>query len=96
MNRVKAGSICLEYSGWLVYIYDMEVIGIYEAKTRLSELVRDALDGKEVIIARHGKPAVRLVPMVPGKDDRELGFFARRIRIAADFDVTPDDLGERS
>lgn len=34
-----------------------------EAKTRLSQLVQAALDGEEVVIARAGKPAVRLVPM---------------------------------
>jgi prevent-host-death family protein len=72
----------------------MEVIGLYEAKTRLSELVRDALDGKEVVISRHGKPAVRLVPVEKPELGRELGFFAGRVTIATDFDETPDDLAE--
>jgi prevent-host-death family protein len=38
---------------------------LYEAKTRLSELVQAALDGEEVWIARAGKPLVRLVPGRP-------------------------------
>lgn len=37
---------------------------LYEAKTRLSQLVQAALDGEDVVIARAGKPAVRLVPVV--------------------------------
>jgi antitoxin (DNA-binding transcriptional repressor) of toxin-antitoxin stability system len=35
---------------------------LYAAKTQLSELVQAALDGKEVWIARAGKPLMRLVP----------------------------------
>ena len=41
----------------------MRQVNIYEAKTRLSQLVQAALDGEEVVIARAGKPAVRLVPV---------------------------------
>lgn len=42
----------------------MRQCNLYEAKTRLSELVQAALDGEEVLIARAGKAAVRLVPVV--------------------------------
>lgn len=38
-------------------------VNLYEAKTRLSRLVQAALDGEEVLIARAGQPAVRLVPV---------------------------------
>lgn len=38
-------------------------VNLYEAKTRLSQLVQAALDGEDVRIARAGKPAVRLVPV---------------------------------
>ncbi|MEW6293630.1 MAG: type II toxin-antitoxin system prevent-host-death family antitoxin [Pseudomonadota bacterium] len=41
----------------------MHQYNLYEAKTRLSQLVQAALDGEEVLIARAGKPAVRLVPV---------------------------------
>jgi prevent-host-death family protein len=78
----------------LVYIFAMEIIGLYEAKTRLSELVRDALDGEDVIISRHGKPTVRLVPVEKAERVRELGFFTGTVTIAADFDETPEDFGD--
>lgn len=38
-------------------------LNILEAKNRLSELVRAARAGKEVVIAKNGKPMVRLVPI---------------------------------
>ena len=39
----------------------MESIGIYEAKSRLSELVEKAEAGQEVVITRRGRPVVKLV-----------------------------------
>ena len=38
---------------------------MHEAKTQLSQLVTRALNGDEVIIARHGQPVVRLIPYFP-------------------------------
>ena len=51
----------------------MTTVNIAEAKTNLSRLVDDALQGKPVIIARRGKPVVTLVP-VKKPAVRELGF----------------------
>lgn len=51
-------------------------IPITEAKAQLTELVRRAESGETVVLTRHGKPAVRLVPAetpsVPRKLDRAL------------------------
>ena len=41
----------------------MQSIGLFEAKTHLSELVARAERGEEVVITRHNKPVARLVPM---------------------------------
>ena len=40
----------------------MERVGIYEAKAKLSELIEQAEQGKEVTITRHGKAVAKLVP----------------------------------
>ena len=40
----------------------MEQMGIYEAKSRFSELIKRAQSGEEVIITRHGKAVAKLVP----------------------------------
>lgn len=43
----------------------MATITIHAAKTNLSKLIERAEAGEEVVIARNGKPAVRLMPVVP-------------------------------
>jgi prevent-host-death family protein len=43
----------------------VESIGIYEAKSRLSELVEKAEAGQEVVITRRGRPVVKLVRAKP-------------------------------
>ena len=44
-------------------------VGIFEAKTHLSDLVDQVSRGSEVIITRHGKPSARLVPITPERND---------------------------
>jgi prevent-host-death family protein len=41
----------------------VESIGLFEAKTHLSELIARAERGEEVIITRHNKPVAKLVPI---------------------------------
>jgi prevent-host-death family protein len=49
-------------------------VNLHDAKTHLSRYVEQALDGEEVVIARAGKPLVRLVPVDETPRQRELGF----------------------
>ena len=42
----------------------IQSIGLFEAKTHLSELVTRAEQGEEVIITRHNRPVARIVPFV--------------------------------
>ena len=72
----------------------MPTVNIYEAKTQLSKLVDDAAAGKDVIIARNGKPVARLVG-IQSKQKRMVGFGALKGKgwIADDFDAPlPDDV----
>lgn len=41
----------------------MTIIGLYEARTRLSELLDDVANGKQVLITRRGKPASVISPL---------------------------------
>lgn len=43
----------------------MIVANIHSAKTNLSKLIEQAEAGEDVVIARNGKPAVRLTPVAP-------------------------------
>jgi prevent-host-death family protein len=46
-------------------------VAVSEAKATLTELVRRAEAGEEVLLTRHGKPAVRLVPVPPERTIEE-------------------------
>jgi len=63
-----------------------EIVNIYEAKTRLSQLVEKAASGEEVIIARAGRPLVRLVPFRQLAGPRKPGRLKGRIRIGRNFE----------
>lgn len=62
-------------------------MNIYEAKTHLSELVDRAAAGEEIIIAKAGVPAARLVPLRAVHENRVPGRWAGRVSIAPDFDA---------
>jgi prevent-host-death family protein len=71
----------------------MRTVNIHEAKTHLSKLVEEAHQGKEVIIAKAGRPMARLVSVRSGRKGRRLGPLAGRFSTPADFDAPlPDDL----
>lgn len=59
---------------------------MHDAKTRLSELVAAAEQGEEVVIARSGIPAVRLIAVAATHAPVRLGVLAGEIEIHADFD----------
>ncbi len=70
----------------------MKTINIQEAKTHLSRLVEEAVAGEEIVIAKAGKPYVRLVPCVPDLTRRQLGGWEGRVAIAADFDEASEEV----
>jgi prevent-host-death family protein len=63
---------------------------VAEAKAHFSTLVRKALQGEDVVIARDNKPLVRLVPV--GVQARAPGSAKGRLRMSDDFDAPLDDL----
>ncbi len=65
----------------------MTTVNIHEAKTHLSRLVEQAARGEPVIIAKAGKPMVKLVPVdQPAKRPR-LGFMKGAFTVPDDFDT---------
>ena len=64
---------------------------VAEAKAKFSELVRRAVAGEEVIVARDNKPLLKLVPITQSSRQRVPGSAKGQIWIAPDFDRTPDD-----
>ena len=66
----------------------MFTVNIHEAKTHLSRLVDQAARGESFIIAKAGRPMVKVVPIEPGEAGRaqRLGFMAGEISVPDDFD----------
>jgi prevent-host-death family protein len=70
----------------------MHIVNMHEAKTKLSSLVEEALAGEDVIIAKAGTPLVKLIPVHRDTQPRKPGRFKGMIRMAADFDQTPEEI----
>ena len=66
----------------------MRTVNMHEAKTHLSRLVKAAADGEPFIIARAGKPVVKVVALDAPEAGatRRIGFLAGRISVPKDFD----------
>jgi prevent-host-death family protein len=75
-------------------------VNIHEAKTQLSRLVEQAARGREFVIAKAGKPMVRVVPLQAPPVLRVLGFLAGEGKIGgdvkADFAVEIDSMFDGS
>lgn len=69
-------------------------VGVHEAKTQLSQLLRLVAAGEEITITRRGHEVARLVPPAT-RANRQLGFDRGRFAVPEDFDEPlPDDLLE--
>jgi prevent-host-death family protein len=61
-------------------------VNLYEAKTHLSDLVERAAKGEDIVIAKAGRPRVRLVPVPLRTAPREFGVLRGQVVVAPDFD----------
>jgi len=69
------------------------LVNMHEAKSNLSKLVEAAEAGEEIVLARAGKPVIKLVPVSRLKP-RKLGRWKGKVTMAKDFDapLTADEL----
>jgi len=67
----------------------MAAYNVHEAKTSLSKLLERVEEGEEVVIARHGTPVAKLVPVLRRK--RVLGSMRGLITSEKDWDAPIDD-----
>jgi prevent-host-death family protein len=71
----------------------MRIVNISEAKTDLSRLLEEVSQGKDVVIAKSGKPMAKLTVFAPAKPVGKPGFLKGKIKIAENFDAhLTDDL----
>ena len=68
----------------------LKIVNIHEAKTHLSRLVEEAAKGESFVIAKAGKPMVKVIRLDEGEPDkpkRRLGFMEGQFEVPEDFDT---------
>lgn len=76
------------------------MVNIAEAKAKLSQLIQECLDGEEIVLCKHNKPAVNLTPCVSGEKGlgaqrgKAFGILADKIHYAPDWDGVSSPLTE--
>ncbi|CAN5878977.1 hypothetical protein BH24ACT15_BH24ACT15_12100 [soil metagenome] len=66
-------------------------VGVHEAKTRLSELIRLVAEGTEVVVTNRGIEVARIAPPIPpAMTKRPLGIDRGQVAVAEDFDAPMD------
>ena len=71
----------------------MQTVNIHEAKTQLSKLIEQAVKGESFIIAKAGKPLVKVTKLdTPAPQTKKrIGFMAGQIQVPSDFDAMGKD-----
>jgi antitoxin (DNA-binding transcriptional repressor) of toxin-antitoxin stability system len=64
----------------------MMIVNIHEAKTQLSKLIEQAVKGEPFVIAKAGKPLVKVEALDAPKSPRRIGFLKGEISVPKDFD----------
>lgn len=63
----------------------MVTVNIHEAKTQLSKLIEQAVKGEAFLIAKAGKPLVKVAALDTPSEPQRLGFLAGEIAVPEDF-----------
>jgi len=72
----------------------MQVFNIHQAKTNLSKLIEKTQAGEDIIIAKAGKPVVKLTPYQKKLEPRKLGLWKGKVWIAPDFDEEDEEINK--
>lgn len=71
----------------------MPQVNIHQAKTQFSKLIASVENGEEIIIARHGKPVAKLVPISKDISPRRPGSAKGKFKVPSDFfEPLPQDI----
>lgn len=72
----------------------MTTVGIHEAKTNLSKLLKRVEAGEEIVVARAGEPVAKIVAYTAPKSPRKPGLLEGQIKILPGFDEIPEEFEE--
>jgi prevent-host-death family protein len=70
----------------------MKTVNIQAAKTHLSRLVEEAVAGGDIVLAKAGKPLVRLTPIQPDVSQRKPGAWKGKVRMARTFNAEDEEV----
>lgn len=68
------------------------VVNTHEAKSQLSQLIREAEEGVDVIVARNGQPVAKIIPWRPARPVRVAGAWAGRVDYTDDIVASDDEI----
>lgn len=68
------------------------MVNTHEAKSRLSELIREAEAGSDVIVARNGRPVAKIIAWPPPWSIRALGTWTGRVQVLDDIVGSDDEV----
>lgn len=70
-------------------------VGVHEAKTHFSHLLREVDEGAEIVVTRGGEPVAKIVPVAKrSRASESRGMFAGRLRLSDDFGQDGDEFGD--
>jgi prevent-host-death family protein len=71
----------------------MDIVNIHQAKTHLSRLIERAAKGESFVIAKAGKPMVKVVPLdaPEASKAKRVGFMTGQVKVPDDFDRMGED-----
>ena len=75
----------------------MKTVNIHDAKTHLSKLIEKAVNGEPFIIAKSGKPMVKVIPVDARSDNTvsRTGFMKGALSVPDDFETMGSDTIEK-
>lgn len=72
----------------------MQVINIHQAKTNLSKLIEKTLNGEDIVIAKAGKPIVKLVTYKEKLKPRKIGLLKGKIFVPDNFNDEDEEINK--
>lgn len=68
------------------------MVNTHEAKSRLSELIREVEAGSDVIVARNGRPVAKIIAWPPRRSNRVLGTWTGQVQVLDDIVASDDEV----
>ena len=74
--------------------YNMQIVNIHQAKTNLSKLIEEVTSGKDVVIAKAGKPVAKLVAYKEKATPRKPGLWKGKVWMSDDFNEEDPEINK--